>query len=150
MESRAEPSQRTAALGFDPKIASRMRTAYANSVLHDHLLSEFRRQYNYKHVQSLPYSQWKLPRGDHQKEDHVPDYPERICIVGAGMAGLHTAMLLKEAGFYNINIYEASDRIGGRMFTHVFPEPKDGEQQCANNYCDIGAMRLPRIPRMDS
>lgn len=151
MVSRAEPSQRTAELGFDCAVASGLRTAYSKSVLHDHLLNEFREQYKeYKNVQALPYSQWKLPLGDHAKHDSAPSHPERICIVGAGMAGLHTAMLLKEAGFYNIDIYEASDRLGGRMFTYKFPEPKDGEQQCLNNYCDIGAMRLPKIPRMDS
>ncbi len=42
----------------------------------------------------------------------------KIVIVGAGMAGLHAAHILKKAGIYkNVMIYEASNRTGGRMFT---------------------------------
>ncbi|MBV8490519.1 MAG: FAD-dependent oxidoreductase [Candidatus Eremiobacteraeota bacterium] len=39
---------------------------------------------------------------------------ERIAIVGAGIAGLVTAMRLRDAGI-DATIYESSDRIGGRM-----------------------------------
>jgi len=39
-----------------------------------------------------------------------------IAIVGAGIAGLHAAYLLKQAGF-SANVYEASGRIGGRIFS---------------------------------
>ena len=39
-----------------------------------------------------------------------------IAIVGAGMAGLHAAYILKQAGL-NTTIYEASQRHGGRIFT---------------------------------
>ncbi len=38
----------------------------------------------------------------------------RIAIVGAGIAGLNAALTLQDAGL-SCNIYEASDRIGGRM-----------------------------------
>ena len=38
----------------------------------------------------------------------------RIAIVGAGIAGLHAALTLQDAGL-SCSIYEASDRIGGRM-----------------------------------
>jgi len=40
--------------------------------------------------------------------------PPRIAIVGAGIAGLHAALTLQDAG-YATSIYEASDRLGGRM-----------------------------------
>lgn len=39
---------------------------------------------------------------------------ERVAIVGAGIAGLVTAMRLRDAGI-DATIYESSDRIGGRM-----------------------------------
>ena len=39
-----------------------------------------------------------------------------IAIIGAGMAGLHAAYILKQAGFTS-TIYEASQRHGGRIFT---------------------------------
>ena len=39
-----------------------------------------------------------------------------IVIVGAGIAGLHAAFVLKQAG-YTADIYEASGRVGGRIFS---------------------------------
>src|SRR5581483_7744535 len=38
----------------------------------------------------------------------------RIAIIGAGIAGLNAALTLQDAGL-SYNIYEASDRIGGRI-----------------------------------
>jgi monoamine oxidase len=40
----------------------------------------------------------------------------RIVVVGAGLAGLTTAYRLRQAG-YSAQVYEASDRIGGRCWT---------------------------------
>lgn len=42
--------------------------------------------------------------------------PPVIAIVGAGMAGLYAGYILRNAG-YTAQIYEASDRTGGRIFT---------------------------------
>lgn len=42
--------------------------------------------------------------------------PPRIAIVGAGIAGLNAAYTLQQAG-YRADIYEASRRIGGRIFS---------------------------------
>jgi monoamine oxidase len=41
---------------------------------------------------------------------------ERVAVVGAGIAGLHCAYRLQQAGV-SVTVYEASNRIGGRMFT---------------------------------
>jgi monoamine oxidase len=41
----------------------------------------------------------------------------RIAIVGAGISGMTAAMTLKDAGFRNVTVYEASDRVGGRTYT---------------------------------
>src|SRR6516225_11613283 len=40
----------------------------------------------------------------------------RVAIVGAGIAGLNTALTLQDAGVPS-TVYEASNRIGGRMFS---------------------------------
>ncbi|MCZ7604953.1 MAG: FAD-dependent oxidoreductase [Planctomycetota bacterium] len=40
----------------------------------------------------------------------------RVAIVGAGIAGLHCAYLLKQGGI-RAEVYEAADRTGGRIFT---------------------------------
>ena len=72
--------------------------------------------------------------------DYLPQNPSKVpeaepsalkvCIVGAGVAGLYTARILDCLGF-KYDLYEASDRAGGRVLTHHFSsKPHD--------YYDIG------------
>lgn len=61
--------------------------------------------------------------------------PRNVAIVGAGMAGLVAGSLLAQAG-NTVTIYEASNRIGGRIMTVREPFT-DGF------YGEAGAMRLP-------
>lgn len=61
--------------------------------------------------------------------------PLRVAIVGAGVAGLYSALLLKKQG-HHVHIFEASDRIGGRIYTHRFNARE-------HQYFEAGAMRLP-------
>ncbi|CAG8453451.1 5144_t:CDS:2, partial [Gigaspora rosea] len=63
----------------------------------------------------------------------------RICIIGAGTAGLLTALLLKEAGIKNVTILEYQDRVGGRVYTHYFTDDPNDDKRL---YGEIGAMRL--------
>lgn len=69
----------------------------------------------------------------------------KICIVGAGVSGLYTAMLLEFLDIPGLEykILESSNRVGGRIYTHYFTEEK-------HQYYDVGAMRYPRIPLMKS
>ena len=61
--------------------------------------------------------------------------PKKILIIGAGMSGLVAASLLKEAG-HNVTIYEATERVGGRVFTKRTPFIN-------GDYLEVGAMRIP-------
>ena len=59
---------------------------------------------------------------------------KKIVILGAGMAGLVSAYELSRLG-HEVNIYEASSRVGGRVWTKRFA---DGQ------YHEFGAMRIPQ------
>lgn len=64
----------------------------------------------------------------------------KVCIIGAGIAGLYTALLLDAVGV-EWKIIEANPRrLGGRLHTHYFDE---------GAYYDVGAMRYPDTPAMD-
>lgn len=61
-----------------------------------------------------------------------------IAIVGAGMSGLMSYLLLTQAGFSNVSIIEAGDRLGGRVHTtYLSGGPFD------YSYNEMGPMRFP-------
>ena len=57
-----------------------------------------------------------------------------ICIIGGGVAGLTTAYELLTRTSAKVTLFEATDRLGGRVRTHRF----DGA-----SYGELGAMRIP-------
>lgn len=61
--------------------------------------------------------------------------PKNITIVGAGLAGLVAASLLKEAG-HNVIILEATNHVGGRVYTIRSPFSN-------GLYLNAGPMRIP-------
>lgn len=77
-----------------------------------------------------------------QKEpgaEHVRDAKSKsIGIVGAGLSGLTTHLLLSQAGFVNVRILEASNRLGGRVHTQYLTGGPGHY-----SYQELGAMRLP-------
>jgi hypothetical protein len=90
----------------------------------------------------LPHYEIPTPKSKFSEGVEIP--AGRICIVGAGVAGLEIARLLKIFGKHDIDIFEATDRVGGRVYTFNFEEPA-----CPHNYYDIGAMRLPHLDLME-
>ncbi|MCJ1282220.1 hypothetical protein MMC26_001543 [Xylographa opegraphella] len=74
--------------------------------------------------------------------------PYNICIIGAGVAGLFTAMTIDRLNEkfnlgFKYEILEAADqkRFGGRLYTHRFSDQ-------LHDYYDVGAMRFPEISIM--
>jgi len=63
---------------------------------------------------------------------------QRIAIIGAGLAGLTAARELFRCGYTAIDLYEASDRIGGR--TYSIPVQDEYNQ---HTVFEMGAMRIP-------
>eukprot|EP00475_Leptophrys_vorax_P035814 TRINITY_DN5953_c0_g1_i2.p1 TRINITY_DN5953_c0_g1~~TRINITY_DN5953_c0_g1_i2.p1 ORF type:complete len:867 (-),score=210.06 TRINITY_DN5953_c0_g1_i2:68-2668(-) len=67
----------------------------------------------------------------------------KVGIVGAGMAGLYAAIILKDLGI-DFDILEANPkRIGGRVYTYHFDSKDEFD------YFEVGAMRFPKIKIMD-
>jgi len=98
-----------------------------------------------------------------------PDVPLKVGIVGAGAAGLYSAVLLDSLGI-DYDILEASGRVGGRIYTYRFDEtaweastPEDPEfydyyvslilpallRSILRFVQDVGAMRFPGMNYMD-
>ena len=79
----------------------------------------------------------------------------KVAIIGAGAAGLFTAMILdylnkhpdlKKLGFgvsYEIIEAAGKDRIGGRLFTYNFVPQGTRNPAGPHDYYDVGAMRFP-------
>ena len=67
---------------------------------------------------------------------------EDVTIIGAGIGGTYTGWRLRNAGL-RIGIYEFSDRVGGRMYSRIFPDAPDIQ-------VELGAMRIDTAnnPRM--
>lgn len=65
------------------------------------------------------------------------EFSKKVVVVGAGMAGLTAASLLKDVG-HHVTMIEANDRIGGRTYT--LREPfSDGL------YLNAGPLRVPNV-----
>jgi len=64
-----------------------------------------------------------LPRLPTEGHDMGKDGVDKVGILGAGVGGLYTALILDSLDI-EYEILEASDRTGGRLFTYKFPNGK--------------------------
>ena len=103
-------------------------------------------------LSAAPKDPFDLPKDVEQEYDRVSSLKSndlfvkhRICIVGAGITGLFIAMILDSLRIPGLeyDILEASDRSGGRIYSHYFSD-------VPHEYYDIGAMRFPDIEIMRS
>lgn len=62
-----------------------------------------------------------------------------VAIIGGGMSGLMTSLLLSSVGMHNWHIHESSQRLGGRIRTQYLNGTKPEEYQ----YQEMGPMRFP-------
>ncbi|XP_075849342.1 L-amino-acid oxidase isoform X2 [Microcebus murinus] len=65
--------------------------------------------------------------------------PQKVIVVGAGVAGLVAAKVLSDAG-HKVTILEADNRVGGRIFTY--------RDQKTGWIGELGAMRMPSSHRI--
>ncbi|KAK1773421.1 hypothetical protein QBC45DRAFT_80992 [Copromyces sp. CBS 386.78] len=134
-----------------------LRIAYAKHILREYLEKEHAKRHGWSKEQDrglkpifrhVPSSLDDVEESDGLRSDGEPPFKGKICIVGAGVAGLFTALMLKLSGIYNFDVVEASDRVGGRLYTHWFSDREKPDSE--HDYYDIGAMRIPKIDTMRS
>ncbi|KAL7758551.1 hypothetical protein ACKLNR_010978 [Fusarium oxysporum f. sp. zingiberi] len=129
------------------QVPSGLRVAYAKHLLDKHLRSlRYELNDDVSRNEPLPAIGHAPSHGHEDPLEHLSEYKGRVAIVGAGATGLYLAMMLKYLKISNVDIYEASDRIGGRVYTYEF----DKDKASPHNYYDIGAMRIPEIDAMQS
>ena len=58
---------------------------------------------------------------DAQHATSEPPRALRVAIIGAGMAGILSAIKLKEAGLTDFTVYEKADRVGGTWRENTYP-----------------------------
>ena len=63
-------------------------------------------------------------------------YGKQVLVVGAGVSGMVCAYELMRMGLHPV-VLEASDRIGGRLYSKKLGSPGDGV------ICELGGMRFP-------
>ncbi|KAF4601469.1 hypothetical protein EYR38_006122 [Pleurotus pulmonarius] len=85
-----------------------------------------------------------LPASKISKDAAREDF--KVGILGAGVGGLYAALILDSLNI-KYEIIEASQRTGGRLYTHKFKssDVSEGEKY---DYYDVGAMRFPDTPVM--
>ena len=85
--------------------SSDMANEFPKKSMTEDLIARYQQHLNVKALQPLYDS--ASPRSDLSK----------VAIVSAGMSGLYSALLLKKYEV-DVKIFEATDRVGGRVYTH--------------------------------
>lgn len=156
-----------------PKSQLDPKALYAQFLVHHRILEELKAIKPEDLPESLKIHPGdKIPKRPGNSKPEKPASLLKICIVGAGAAGIYAARMLDKAGI-KYDLFEASHRAGGRILTYHFPKPKesaeegekpkDAEELTPHDYYDIGlrchsismtslmstgAMRFPQTPIM--
>ena len=73
----------------------------------------------------------------------APDQPQ-VGIVGGGFAGMFAGLILQSLGI-EFELFEASDRVGGRIHTWYSTDYDPKDKNRAGLYGELGGMRLPQF-----
>jgi monoamine oxidase len=82
-------------------------------------------------------------RGDTAGLLPEPDSP-LVGIVGGGFAGLFAGLILQSLGI-ECEVFESSDRVGGRIFTWYSTDYSPEKKDNSGLYGEVGGMRLPQF-----
>lgn len=102
---------------------------------------------DYRSTVGIQRSRENAQRFSQEFETCSPEHPTeqaRVGIIGGGFAGLFAGLILQSLGI-KCELFERSDRVGGRICTWYSSDydPKDIEK--AGLYGEVGSMRLPQF-----
>ena len=123
-----------------PAPAGTLRSAFSRWLLANHSSSywkEIKRQRarpNAKHFNQI------LSASSRLNPTEVP----LVGIVGGGFAGLYAGLILQSLGI-ECEVFESSDRVGGRIKTWYSTDYSDTEVDKSGLYGEVGGMRLPQF-----
>lgn len=115
-----------------------LRSAYSNWLIDNYGASykeEISRQRNRK---KADYFKSQLDAASTASPTDIPI----VGIVGGGFAGLYAGLILQSLGI-EFEIFESSDRVGGRIYTWYSSDYSSGEN--SGLYGELGGMRLPQF-----
>jgi len=73
-----------------------------------------------------------------------PSDDTKVGIIGGGFAGMYSGLILQSLGI-DCEIFEASDRVGGRIDTWYSKEYDANDVNKAGLYGEVGGMRIPQF-----
>lgn len=130
--------------------SSRLRAKIAKCTVKAQVETSCAKLRLYKNDDLLDPTKYSAPEFDKYDFDNIGELPLsykdhhdvhfNVGIVGGGMSGLYASLILEDLGLGH-EVIEASQRVGGRVWSHHFSE-KDGD------YYEVGAMLFPDIPIM--
>jgi tryptophan 2-monooxygenase len=80
-------------------------------------------------------------------EVHEQASQKKIAVIGGGIAGVTAARELVRCGFKNVHLFEATDRLGGRLYSRAV---NDKNLSRTPTTYELGAMRIPFFPKPGS
>ncbi len=123
-----------------PAAAGSLRSAFSNWLLANHGAT-------YRATVSQHRSRANAARFHAQFSASSPSKPSEeplVGIVGGGFAGLFSGLILQSLGI-GCEVFESSDRVGGRIRTWYSSDYSPHDDNQAGLYGELGGMRLPQF-----
>lgn len=130
-------------LHLDPnQIRRRKAKGSARKAFSDYLLENYGDTYQATLVEQI---KAKREAADGPEGETAPgEGPITVGIIGGGFAGMYAGLILQSLGI-EFEVFEASDRVGGRIDTWYSKDYDANDKDKAGLYGEVGGMRLPQF-----
>ncbi len=131
-------------LHLDPKqVRRRKAKGSAAKAFSDYLLEHYGEDYQHAVEEQLVAKRMRPARPE-TEADTAEEVPLTVGIIGGGFAGMYAGIILQSLGI-ECEVFEASDRVGGRIDTWYSTNYNANDTNKAGLYGEVGGMRLPQF-----